>query len=118
MCKACFPPGKKDLKLSMRVMANMIRGHAAAYRAIHELQPEARVGYALQLPPDGSTSNVVSIWIDSCATSATTELNMGFPSAISTGVMKSPIGNQNIPEAKGTQDYFGLNYYTRGYSLV
>jgi beta-glucosidase len=37
---------------------------------------------------------------------------MGFPSAISTGVMKSPVGNQNIPEAKGKQDYFGLNYYS------
>ncbi len=24
----------------------MLRGHAAAYRAIHEIQPEARVGYA------------------------------------------------------------------------
>jgi beta-glucosidase len=39
-------------------------------------------------------------------------VNMGFPSAISTGVMKSPLGNQNIPEAKGTQDFLGLNYYS------
>jgi beta-glucosidase len=39
-------------------------------------------------------------------------LNLGFPSAISTGVMRSPVGNQNIPEAKGTQDYLGLNYYS------
>ena len=46
-----FPPGKTDLKLSMRVMGNMIRAHAAAYRAIHELQPEARVGYALHYRP-------------------------------------------------------------------
>ena len=30
----------------MRVMANMLSGHAAAYRAIHEIQREARVGYA------------------------------------------------------------------------
>jgi len=38
--------------------------------------------------------------------------NMGFPSAISSGVMKSPVGNQRIPEAKGTQDFLGLNYYS------
>ena len=29
--------------------------------------------------------------------------------------MKSPIGSVRIPEAKGTQDYFGFNYYTREY---
>jgi beta-glucosidase len=39
-------------------------------------------------------------------------VNMGFPSGISTGVMKSPVGNQRIPEAKGTQDFLGLNYYS------
>jgi beta-glucosidase len=39
-------------------------------------------------------------------------LNMAFPSAISTGILKSPVGNITIPEAKGTQDYFGLNYYS------
>jgi beta-glucosidase len=26
--------------------------------------------------------------------------------------MKSPIGNKRIPEAKGTQDFLGLNYYS------
>ena len=30
----------------MQVLANMLRGHAVAYRAIHQIQPEARVGYA------------------------------------------------------------------------
>jgi beta-glucosidase len=37
---------------------------------------------------------------------------MGFPSGISTGVLRSPVGNLRVPEARGTQDYFGLNYYT------
>ncbi len=39
-------------------------------------------------------------------------LNMAFPSGISTGVMKTPLGKFQIPEAKGTQDFFGLNYYS------
>lgn len=106
-----FPPGKKDLKLSMRVLGNMLRGHAAAYRAIHELQPEARVGYALHYRP------MVPRWkwspLDILMRNIRYNgLNMGFPSAISTGVMRSPVGNQSIPEAKGTQDFFGLNYYS------
>ncbi|GAB1472212.1 glycoside hydrolase family 1 protein [Chloroflexota bacterium] len=106
-----FPPGKKDLKLSMRVLANMIRGHAAAYRAIHELQPEARVGYALHYRPmvPRVSWSPLDILMRNIRYSG---INMGFPSAISTGVMKSPLGNQSIPEAKGTQDYLGLNYYS------
>ena len=39
-----FPPGKHDLKLAARVTVNLLRGHAAAYRVIHELQSEAQVG--------------------------------------------------------------------------
>jgi beta-glucosidase len=37
---------------------------------------------------------------------------MAFPSAISTGALKSSLGKIPVPEAKGTQDYFGLNYYS------
>jgi beta-glucosidase len=38
--------------------------------------------------------------------------NLGFPSAVSTGVMRTPLGSVDMPEVRGTQDYFGLNYYT------
>lgn len=106
-----FPPGKKDLKQAMRVLGNMIKGHAAAYRAIHELQPEARVGYALHYRP--MIPRVSWSPLDRLMRNIRYNgVNMGFPSAISTGVMKSPLGNQNIPEAKGTQDFLGLNYYS------
>ncbi|MBM4427092.1 MAG: glycoside hydrolase family 1 protein [Chloroflexi bacterium] len=106
-----FPPGKKDLKQAMRVLGNMIKGHAAAYRAIHELQPESRVGYALHYRP--MVPRVSWSPLDRLMRNIRYNgVNMGFPSAISTGVMKSPLGNQNIPEAKGTQDFLGLNYYS------
>ena len=106
-----FPPGKKDIRLSMRVLGNMVRAHAASYRAIHELQPESRVGYALHYRPMVPRLN----WspLDRLMRNIRySGVNMGFPSAISTGVMRSPVGSQNIPEAKGTQDYLGLNYYS------
>ena len=32
---------------------------------------------------------------------------------LATGVMRTVLGTYRIPEAKGTQDYFGFNYYTR-----
>jgi beta-glucosidase len=111
---AAFPPGKNNPKLAFQVIATMIRAHAAAYHVIHEIQRESRVGYALHyrsfLP--------YRTWspLDRLSTTlAFNSLNNGFPSAIATGVMRSPLGSINVPEAKGTQDYFGLNYYTRDY---
>ncbi len=106
-----FPPGKEDLKLGIRVQANMARAHAAAYRAIHELQPEAHVGYALHFRPQEPARP----WspLDRLMRNIKFEgINMAFPSAISTGVLKSPLGKIPVPEAKGTQDFFGLNYYS------
>ncbi len=107
-----FPPGKSDLNLAARVMANMLRGHAAAYRAIHELQPEARAGYALHYRPMVAARpwfplDVLERNVHYSA------INMAFPTALTTGVMRTPIGSARVPEAKGTQDYFGLNYYSQ-----
>ncbi len=107
-----FPPGKHDLKLAMQVMANMIRAHAAAYRAIHQIQREARVGYALHYRPMVARHP----WspLDALMRSIRYQgVNMAFPSAISEGVMRSPIAKVRIPEARGTQDYLGINYYTQ-----
>ena len=105
-----FPACNKGAKNAMKVTANMLRGHAAAYRAIHEIQPEARVGYAWAYRPMVAANP----WspLDALMRKFRYDMvNMTFPSAISTGVMRSPIGNKRIPEAKGTQDYVGLNYY-------
>jgi beta-glucosidase len=106
-----FPACNKGLLTAMRVQVNMLRGHAAAYRTIHELQKEARVGYALHYRPMVS-HNKWSPLDNLMRNIYYTGLNEAFPSAISTGVMKSPIGNYRVPEAKGTQDYLGLNYYS------
>src|SRR5688500_5685736 len=35
-----LPPGINDIKFAVKVEANMLRAPAAAYRAIHEVQPE------------------------------------------------------------------------------
>jgi beta-glucosidase len=106
-----FPPGKFDLRLGLVVLSNMARAHAAAYRAIHEIQPEARVGYALHFRPQEAyhPASPLDRFMRNLKFQA---VNMGFPSAISSGVMRSPVGRIRIPEAKGTQDFFGLNYYS------
>ena len=106
-----FPPGKHNMRLAMVVIANMLKAHAAAYRAIHEIQPEARVGYAWHYRP----MNAARPWFPLDVLMRNIQynaLNLAFPSGISGGVMKTPIGNFRVPEAKGTQDFFGLNYYS------
>src|SRR5437868_2806623 len=42
-----FPPGRTgDLRGAIRALSGMGAAHARAYRAIHELQPDAHVGFA------------------------------------------------------------------------
>jgi beta-glucosidase len=107
-----FPPGKPNLRSAMQVMANLLRGHVAAYRIIHEIQPEARVGFAHHhrpMSPRYSWSpldRLVCKWQFRI-------INAAFPYGVHTGVMPTPFGRIRIPEARGTQDYFGLNYYSQ-----
>ena len=106
-----FPTKRRGLNIALRVQANMLRGHAAAYRAIHEIQKDALLGYALHYRPMVAHNS----WspLDRLMRNIQSDgINMAFPSAISHGVMKSPMGSVRIPEAKGTQDYLGINYYS------
>jgi len=99
------------LKLGLVVQSNMVRAHAAAYRVIHQLQHEARVGYALHFRPQ----QPFKAWspLDRLMRNIKfSGINLAFPTAISTGVMRSPVGRIQVPDAKGTQDFFGLNYYS------
>jgi len=106
-----FPACHKGIRVGMRVMANLLRGHAAAYHAIHEIQREARVGYAHHFRPMVAKhpSSPLDVLMRKIRYDA---LNLGFPSGVSTGVMKTIVGNFRIPEAKGTQDFLGINYYS------
>jgi beta-glucosidase len=107
-----WPPGKNDLKLAMQVQANMIRGHVAAYRTIHQIQPEARVGMALNyrsFKPHHRWSPLDHL----LTKNAHVMINAVFPMALAHGVIRSALGTIRIPEAKGTQDFFGFNYYTK-----
>ncbi len=107
-----FPPGKRDLGSAYRVMTNLVRGHAAAYHAIHTLQPEARVGMAVNyrgmlparawFPPDRWVAGALS-----------KTYNDFFPRAAHHGRLNFFGRRQSIPQARGTQDFLGINYYTR-----
>ena len=106
-----FPPGKNNLESAFVVMRNMLKGHIAAYRIIHELQPQAQVGYAKNyrgfepsrrwFPPD--------VWITRFTSSS---FNDAFSNALVNGRLAFALKKEHFPEAVNTQDFVGINYYT------
>ena len=106
-----FPGGKQDLGTALQVLVNMLRGHAAAYRVIHSLQPAAQVGVAINYRGFQAAKN----WfpLDHMAAGFQAQLfNDLFSRAIQDGSLKFLFLRKPIPEAKGTQDFVGINYYT------
>ena len=110
-----FPPGKHSMAAASRAMANMVSAHAAAYRAIHSLQPQGRAGIATNyhsLLPARSW-HPLDRWITNLQSHF---FNYAFNDALVDGVLRLPNRRVRLPEARQTQDYIGVNYYSR--SLV
>lgn len=107
-----FPPGKRDSRLLMRVLANLARAHAAAYRAIHEVQPQARAGAAINVRSFIPT-NPASPFDRLAAGLQSKMFNDFFPRAFAEGALHYPAWSVKAPELKGSQDFIGVNYYTQ-----
>ncbi len=93
-------------------MTNMVKGHAAAYHAIHKIQPDAEVGLVVNYR--GMIPHRESFPLDvAVARMQSRTYNDFFPYAAMTGKLRFPFRRQTIPEAAGTQDFLGINYYTQ-----
>jgi len=108
-----WPPEKRDMQACFRVIRNQLVAHAFAYRAIHRLQPRARVGLAQHLrvfdplKPDSSLDR----WAAGVQDRLFNEVALAPPVD---GVLRFPLGlGTRIPELVDSQDYIGLNYYYR-----
>ncbi|HXF81593.1 MAG TPA: glycoside hydrolase family 1 protein [bacterium] len=94
-----WPPGRRSLRAVRRVLDNLARAHAAAYRAIHRLQPEAQVGIAHYIrlfdpaDPRSPLDRAVAAGYDRV-------VNRAFLDALTRGAAR-PL------------DFLGVNYYTR-----
>ena len=107
-----FPPGQHDLGTAMAVGRNLMRGHAAAYRRIHALQPQARVGFAHNMrifdparPPNPLDRLAASLQSRSW--------NEVFLTPLERGRWMLPLGFGLAWRLRKTLDWVGLNYYTR-----
>ncbi len=110
-----FPPGRKgELLNALRVLSGMGRAHARAYRAIHQVRPEARVGWAHNYvvfepaTPEGKLDRLV-------ASLAAELFNNSFLRVVEEGRLAFPfsLANGNLAQARGTCDFVGLNVYSR-----
>ena len=106
-----FPPGKNDSLSMFRVMRNQVLAHAAAYHAIHNLQPRARVGIAPQyraMVPHSRSP------LDRLARNIQARIfNDLIPLTLTDGRLRLPLGRDRIRAAAGTLDFIGLNYYSQ-----
>lgn len=109
------PPGRRgDLRAAVRVQATLARAHAAAYRAIHRVQPEARVGWAQHYNifdparPRHPLDRAVAALQDLA-------FNEFFPRALRGGRAPFPFSllAGDLRDARGTCDFVGVNVYAR-----
>ncbi|NLE45421.1 MAG: glycoside hydrolase family 1 protein [Chloroflexi bacterium] len=107
-----FPPGKKDLKAALRVYRNMLAGHAAAYRQIHDIQDHARVGLAHNMRIF-DPANPDSILDRRLARMTDRLFNQAALTALAKGLWLPPLGFGLAWGLRHTLDWIGLNYYTR-----
>jgi beta-glucosidase len=112
-----YPPGRRGaIVAAFRVLGSLARGHAAAYRAIHALQPGARVGWAQHyytfdpMRPHSALDR----WVAGIQAGIFNEL---FPDAVRAGRMRFPAAPfaGDLRGVRDTCDFVGINAYYRDF---
>lgn len=110
--RGVFPPGKQDFKATRVVFRNLLKAHGAAYRTIHRLRPDARVGLAHNLRifdpanPNAPLDRLIAGIQDR-------GFNRSVINAVWRGFWTFPLGFGPAWKLRRTLDWIGLNYYTR-----
>lgn len=108
-----WPPGATDLSQTLRVVRGLLRGHAAAAAAIHEVDRALKVGLAHNLRLfDPATPAMRDRAVAAAQDYMLNELLLR---ALRTGRLPPPLGDglRAWPGLRESCDFVGLNYYTR-----
>lgn len=108
-----FPPGKiGQVATAIRVTSVLAQCHLLAYRAIHELQPEAEVGWAQHYVVFEPVATMFDRWV---ARLLNETFNETFLRLVEQGHLPFPLSlmDGNAGEVKGACDFVGLNVYNR-----
>jgi beta-glucosidase len=110
-----FPPGHTgEIRTAVRVISNLARAHARAYYAIHELQPDAEVGFAHNYVVFQAANG--RSWRDRLVSRILGELfNETFLQLLENGRLPFPLhlANGHVDDVQNTCDFVGLNVYSR-----
>ena len=109
-----FPPGRRgDTLAALRVQRNMARAHAGAYRMLHDTVPGAFVSWTqhlIEFVPD-RPDHRGDRW---AAALSDRMFNRPFLEVVADGRSSGPPGlRMDVPEARGTCDFLGVNLYGR-----
>lgn len=106
------PPGVRSLRRAVVAARHLLWAHAAAYHAVHEVQPHARVGIAHHLRPmdPHRLRNPLDVWV---ARWHSEWFNWAWLDVLQQGRPRGPWVVGRMPECAGTLDFVGVNYYTR-----
>ncbi|MGH2437034.1 MAG: glycoside hydrolase family 1 protein [bacterium] len=108
-----FPPGHhRAVFRAVRAATQLARAHAAAYNVLHGLQPHAQVGVANYFRLFDPA--VPALPLDRFVAAQQDHfVNRAFLEAVTSGHVRAFPWIADIPEAAGTLDFLGVNYYTR-----
>ncbi len=112
-----WPPQHKNREEALKAMANLAKGHATAYRSLHETDRVAQVGIAQHIalfdpnawwsPLDVATAYFNDKIFNRAFLKAVTTGELDFTAPGAKGV------KETYPAARNTLDFAGVNYYTR-----
>lgn len=107
-----WPPQHESARDYIAIVANLLRGHGLAYRKIKQVQRTSEVGLAKHIvswhPAGDLPHNYVLTWYIERA------FNRITIDALKSGVLRVPFRSRvDVPEAKDSLDWIGLNYYHR-----
>ena len=105
-----FPPGHQDVGETVDVLRNIILAHAAAYHGLKEHSPnKVQVGVVKNIPHfvPADPSNRLDVEM---AKSQDKFFNEYHLHGMETGMLQ--LGKEeSVPDLKGTNDFYGINYY-------
>ena len=108
-----FPPGRRgDIAAAVRVVSAMAHSHLRAYRVIHQLQPQAEVGWAHHYVVLEPVRGGPDRWIASLVNEI---FNESFLRLMQHGKLPFPLSmlDGTAGDVKGACDFVGLNVYSR-----
>ncbi len=108
-----YPPAKKNARLALTVLKNLLKAHGQAYRVIKEVQPDAQVGLVLHMPVFAPLRKG-DVWHKFAARLADWMFNGIVLEALKTGNIRFPAGLfEHHDYLRNSNDFIGLNYYVR-----